>query len=333
LLLSLLAWAPQSWAQDAPAAVPQCVEACNEMIAAGELKDTVSQDGCEVRVCHEQARRYYEDFDFIEASESLDQIELKVGHSPSFQIDRGLVNYATNNFEAALGNFDYVLEVYPDSVQASAQRAHTLVRLKRIPEARAQFQKILDSDKADSEYRKLKTRSYVHGNLGVLRLMETDLGGGKKELDKALKIDPRNTLARTFSSQLIPALEAKQLQYEDVFDLVVGFEELSLRRANSGLRQLSAVLSRSPDFRLGYLLAAETQRRYLDFKGCELTLRVAEQRFADDTEIFANRIRCTMLRYGIHSPDSVQSIEELKALAAKDPNDPLVQEMLLLISQ
>ena len=99
------------------------------------------------------------------------------------------------------------------------------------------------------------------------------------------------------------------------------------------LRELSSVLNASPQFALAYLLTAETQRRYLDFKGCEMTLRMAEQRFPDHTEVFANRIRCTMLRYGIKAPESLESVAQLKALAAKDPDHPLVQEILLLISE
>jgi hypothetical protein len=201
-----------------------------------------------------------------------------------------------------------------------------------VPEARAQFSEILGFEDADTEYRKLKTRSYVRGNLGVLALMQSDLAGGKRELEKALEIDGRNALVRTFLKQIVPALEDRTLEYSSVRRLVVAFEELSLRRPNPGLRQLAGVINESPNYRMAYLLTAETQRRYMDFKGCELTLRMADKRFKDDTEIYANRLRCTMLRYGIHAPQSVDSIAELKALAEKDPDHPLVQEMLVLIT-
>lgn len=311
--------------------VPRCVQACREMVASGELRMELNETGCLVRVCHEQARAYYRETKFDEAEASLDQIHELVEFSPAYQLDRGLVNYALGYFSAALANFDEVLEIRPQTIQAAAQRGHCLLRLQQLPEARAQFEAMLEFEQADTEYRDLRTRSYINGNLGVLRLMEGELAGGRDLLQKALEIDGRNRVARTFLYQIAPALESGQLESAGVWKLVVAFEELSLRRANAGLRQLSSVLNESPNFRLGYLMAAETQRRYLDFEGCETTLRAAEQRFADDTEVFANRIRCTMLRYGIQSPQAVESMSELEALAAKDPDDPLVQEMLLLL--
>ena len=222
-------------------------------------------------------------------------------------------------------------KLFPGAVRP--QRAHALVRLKRLPEARAQFEKILEFPGAHGDYKGLKLESYVHGNLAVLRLMEEDLAGGRRGLKKALEMDQRNKLARTFQDQIVPSLADGTLDYPSVYRLVAAFEELSLRRANAALRELSSVLNSSPEFPLAYLLAAETQRRYLDFKGCEMTLRMAEQRFPEHTEVFANRIRCTMLRYGIAAPESVESVEQLKALAAKDPDHPLVQEILLLISE
>ena len=330
LVAGLVAAAPAARAQEA--VEPECVAACRDMIARGELSGSVNEIGCQVRVCQERARAYYQDNEFEKALASLDQVHEKVAFSPGYQFTRGLVHYALGRFGDALANFDAVLEVRPKSVRASAQRAHTLIRLDRLPEARAQFRKMLDFPKADVEYKNLRTRSYIKGNLGLIRLMEEDLSGAKADLSEALSIDGRNQLARTFQDKIVPELEARRLAYGDVRQLVIAFEELALKRANQGLRELSGVLNRSPDFRLGYLLAAETQRRYLDFKGCELTLRMAEKRFPEDTEVFANRIRCTMLRYGIHDPKSVESIAELKALAAKNPNDPLVQEMLLLIT-
>ena len=333
--LCLLLLATPAAGQQKDAAVeegPRCVAGCREMLAKGELAPGVDELTCQIRVCHQEARSYYEENEFDNALMSLNQIHDLVRNSASYQFDRGLVQYALGDFEAALEAFDFVLSQHPESVRGSAQRAHTLVRMNRVPEARAQFSKILSFEEADGEYRRLRTRSYVHGNLGVLALMQADLAGGKKELEKALEIDGRNALVRTFLTKVVPALEDRTLEYESVHKLVVAFEELSLRHPNPALRQLSKVLNESPDYRVAYLLTAETQRRYMDFKGCELTLRMAEKRFKDDTEVYVNRLRCTMLRYGIHSPQAVGSIAELKALAEKDPNHPLVQEMMVLIT-
>lgn len=331
--LALLLAAPGAARAAGEPAVPSCQETCERMEASGDLRENFTPMGCRVRVCHQQALNFYEQYEFDQALASLDQIDEIASFQVAYQLDRGLVYYALGRFDEALASFDKVVSAKPDSVRGHAQRAHTLIRLQRLPEARAAFEEILKLPAADLEYKELQTRSYVRGNLGLLRLMEQDLAGGRKELRKALQIDPRNRLARTYLDQIVPALENGKLDYAQVYNLVAAFEELSLHRANAGLRELSTVLNKAPDFRLPYLLAAETQRRYMDFKGCELTLRMAEQRFPDDTEVFANRIRCTMLRYGIHSPESMASIQELKTLAKKDPENPLVQEILLLISQ
>ncbi len=313
--------------------VPDCAELCKKMIASGEARPDVSEGSCRVRVCQEKARRFYAQFEFDEALASLDQIHEKASFGVSYQLDRGLVNYALGHFDDALANFDTVLTARPRSMQAAAQRAHTLVRLGRVPEARAQFEAMLEFPAADREYKNLKAKSYIWGNLGVLRLIEQDLAGGVKNLRKALEIASHNPLPHTFLDQIVPALESGDLQYTMVIHLVAAFDELNLKRANAGLRELSTVINQSPSFRLSYLLAADTQRRYLDFQGCEMTLRVAELRFPDDTEVFANRIRCTMLRYGIDSPQGIESVDQLKELAARDPDDPLVQEILLLLGK
>lgn len=320
---------------NAPAAedeILRCVESCKELMKSGDMIPGYSETGCQVKVCHEQARRFYEEAEYPKALASLDQILPYVEFSPSYQLTRGLVNYALSDFKAALENFDTVLEIRPYEIQASAQRAHTLVRLGRVPEARAQFLEMLSYPEAAVEYKKLRTSSYIYGNLGVLRLMQSDLAGGRQDLSKAIEIDGRNKLARTFSSQIVPALEDRSLSYAVLPQLVAAFEELALRKPKEGIAELTLVLDESPTFRLGYLLAAETQRRYMDFKGCEITLRIAESKFPEDTEVFANRIRCTMLRHGITAPESQDSLNELKELARKDPNDPLVQEMMELLT-
>ena len=57
------------------------------------------------------------------------------------------------------------------------------------------IEEILEFDGADAEVKRLRTRSYVIGNLGVLRLAEGDLKGGRRRLDESLESDGRNKLA------------------------------------------------------------------------------------------------------------------------------------------
>ena len=102
---------------------------------------------------------------------------------------------------------------------------------------------------------------------------------------------------------------------------------------NPALKQMQSVLSRWPDFKLGYFVVADTQRRYGAFDQCEDTLKLAELRFEDDIDLHAERIRCSLLRHGVHSNAAMPSIAELRDLARKDPNDPLVREIMTLLDQ
>ena len=103
------------------------------------------------------------------------------------------------------------------------------------------------------------------------------------------------------------------------------------RRIDGSSRPTQRFPRRWPDFKLGYIVAADTQRRYGNFPACESTLRAALSRFPDDITVQAERIRCTLMRKGVHNRASLPDIEALKALAQRDPDDPLVQEMLELI--
>ena len=331
-LLACSAGTTPAGAQDAPV-VPSCEETCEQMRDSGDLRQDVSAAECQVRICREQARRLYEKDEFEGALASLDQIHGLAAFSSWYQLERGLVYYALPDFDRALISFNNVMAAKPESVRGAAQRAHTLMRLGRLPEARAQFGQILEFGAADLEFKKLKTRSYVRGMLGVIRLIEEDLSGGKRELKKALQIDGRNRLVRGFLDKVVPGLERGELQYGSLPHLMAAREDLELRKANGALRKLSTVINESPEYMPTYLQAATIQRLYLDFAGCETTLRIAETLFPEATEVFAERIRCTMMRYGIHAPESGPSIAQLKALAAKDPGNPLVEEILLLISQ
>lgn len=316
---------------DPPREHPACITRCIAMEEAGELRPELSPIACALELCQGEARQFYEQNLFDHALESLDQVKGMAGPSASYHLERGLVLYALGRFEEALASFDRVLQAFPMSVRAAAQRAHTLIRMDRLPEARAQFQAILGFEGADAEVRRLRTRSYVIGNLGVLRLAEGDLAGGKKQLEESIESDPRNKLARTYLRRVVPELEARRFGAEGIVPLQVVWEELEFDRANSAVRKLGELLKRWPDFKLGYVIAADAQRRYGNFSACESTMRAALSRFPDDIEVQAERIRCTLMRKGVHSRAALPDIEELEALAKQNPDDPFVKEMLELI--
>jgi tetratricopeptide (TPR) repeat protein len=332
-LVSLLLLAGPAHALDEVEAPeqPACLTRCLEMGKTGDLRPSMSAIDCTLELCQSMGRTQYEENQFDEAIASLDQVKGLAGTSASYNLDRGLVLYAVGRFDEALGSFDTVLASFPQSVRAAAQRAHTLMRLERLPEARAQFQSILEFDGADAEVKRLRTRSYVIGNLGVLRLEEGDVFGGKKQLEESLENDGRNKLAHTYLRRVVPELEGRTFGPEGVIPLQVVWEELEFRRANSAVKKLGELLRKWPDFKLGYVIAADAQRRYGNIPACEATLRAAQTRFPDDTDIRAQRIRCSLLRKGVHSTAALPDVEELEALAKKNPNDPFVKEMLELI--
>src|SRR5262249_22690255 len=161
-------------------------------------------DGCMLRLCHDEARRLYAQAEYEKAIAALDLVDARLSDSPAYQLDRGLVEYARGNFKQALAAFDQVLVHEPDSLRAGAQRADGLGRLERFDEARAQFEKLLALPASRTELQGLKTASYLHGNLGVLRLIQDDVAGGRTELEKALEIDASNTLAATYLHRVLP---------------------------------------------------------------------------------------------------------------------------------
>lgn len=313
--------------------VPACVKQCRDLEKSGELNQSISLYRCITQVCQTAARKQYAENDFEGALLTLDHIKSGLAGSSAFQFDRGVVLYALGRFDEALVAFDQVLETYPDSVRASAQRGHTLMRLGRLPEARAQFEKILAGKGADAEYKKLRTKSYVRGNLALIKLVEGDLRAGKRGLERALKIDGRNELAQTFLRRVVPELESGSVGSEAIPHLLAAFEEIQLARPNPALKQMQTVLSKWPNFRLGYFVVADVQRRFGAYDQCEDTLKMAEIRFEDDVDFHAERIRCALLRHGVHSNEAMPSIAELRELARKDPHDPLVQEIMTLLDQ
>lgn len=338
LALLLFAGAPGASAQDAKPdevppsdAPPACLTRCIEMGKSGELRPEMTTLACTLQLCQEAGRRQYRDREYELAYRSLDQVKGLAQNSPSYHLDRGLVLYALNRFDEALVSFDKVLATFPMSVRAAAQRAHTLIRLGRLPEARAQFEAMLEFEGADAEVKRLRTNSYIIGNLGVLRLAEGDLVGGNAKLNEALEADARNTLARSYQRRVVPELERRSFGPEGVIPLQVIWEELEFGRANSAVTKIGELLKRWPDFKLGYVIAADAQRRYGNYSACESTMRAALSRFPDDVQVQAERIRCALMRKGVHSRAALGDVKELEALAKKNPDDPMVKEMLELI--
>jgi len=333
LLLTVVLLHHPAAAQDDLEELGTCDATCVKLEQEGQLRKGYGITGCAVRLCLAEAEIQYENGEYEASLRSLERIRGLAGQSSSFSLQEGLVYYAMSLFEAAVTSFDRILAIHPDSIRASAQRAHALVRLERIPEARAQFEKILTFSTADQEFKKLRTRSYVIGNLGMLKLAESDLAGGKAEFEKALELDGRNELAVTFLNRVLPELEAKHAQPEVVLKLVALFEELSLKRARSAMKMLEQVLASWPEFKLGYEIAADTQRRYGYYQQCEETLRHASQRFPDDVKLKAERIRCSMLHHGMLTEGSRPARDELRELARTNPDHPLIRDLLILMNE
>jgi len=336
LVLSVLAAMPARTQADETTPAddsPVCLTRCIDMRTAGTMREGMTLIACTLLLCQEDGRRYYRQGKFEEALRSMEQVKQMAQASASYHLDLGLIYYALGRFSDALKSFETVLNSFPQSVRASAQRAHTLIRMDRLPEARAQFEAILTYDTADEQFKNLKTRSYVAGNLAVLELSEGDLDAGKAGLDGSLEIDARNKLARTYLTRVYPELAEGRLAPEGVLMLLVVWEELEFGRANSAVQKLGIMLSKWPDFKLGYIVAADAQRKYGNVAACESTMIAATTRFPDDPNLHAERIRCTLMRKGVHSMAALPDIQELKELAARDPDDPLIQEMLELINE
>ena len=310
-----------------------CLTRCIGMHKDGTMRKGMTVIACTLRLCQEDGRRFYRNDQFEDALASMEQVKGMAQSSASYHLDLGLIYYALDRFPEALASFEAVLETFPESVRASAQRAHTLIRLSRLPEARAQFEAILTYETADEQIKRLNTRSYVVGNLAVLELSEGDLRAGKAGLDKAMKLDGRNKLAHTYLTRVYPELETGRLAPEGVLMLQAVWEDMEFGRANEAVKKLGVMLRKWPDFKLGYLVAADAQRKHGNVAACESTLIAAISRFPDDANLHAERIRCTLMRKGVHSMASLPDIQELKELAAKDPDDPLIQEMLELINE
>jgi tetratricopeptide (TPR) repeat protein len=312
-------------------AEPMCVAQCDELVEEGLLADSVSREGCYVRVCQLEGRRFYQNAEYAKALESLDYLQEKLAQSPSYQLDRGLALYALGDFEEALKCFENIQRGFPNNVKAGAQRAHTLVRMGQLDDGREQFQKLLDQPETHGEFKDLDTRSYLKGNIAIVKLMQGDLAGGKADLIRALEIDKRNKLAGTYLHNVVPYIEIGALDPAGVVELVAAFEDLGLRRLIPAAQKLQTLLNRQPSYAPGYQRLAEILRSYQRYEDCEKALRVGEAHLPSSINLRAERLRCTLLRVGPSSEEAAPAVKELKALAEAHPENDRVRKVLAAV--
>jgi tetratricopeptide (TPR) repeat protein len=308
---------------------PACALRCRELARRGELRAGVSDQGCMLRLCHDEARRLYVEAKYDEALAALERVRPGLAASAAYQMDLGLVEYARGNFEAALAAFEHVIEREPDSLRAGSQRAHVLVRLERFADARAQFEKLLELPAARTELQGLKTTSYLQGNLGAISLIEDDVGGARTALAKALELDAANTLAATYLYRVLPEVEAKRMDGRGVWLMMLASEDAALYQLARASRQLEELIARAPRFAEAYFLQADILRSQRSYLACEETLRRAEQQLPDDAGLRAERLRCELLRRGGQAPEARPLIAELQRLGQTHPDNERIRQVLL----
>jgi len=316
------------FALPAGAAEPPCVSRCHEMATKGQLRSGVNEAGCVTNVCQEDGRRFYKSGEFDQALASLAVLSERLERSPSYRLDRGLVYYALGRFDDALVDIDASLKYLPGVFLASAQRGHTLMRLRRFDDARAQFEKLLESPAAKREFRGLRTRSYLLGNVGVIDVLRGDTEKGKGELQEALKIDGRNTQASTYIYRVLPQLSSGTIDRDGVFAFYAATEDVGLGDRKRAEPEIAAVVAKYPEFAESYFLQAEILRNWLRYEDCERVLAAGERAIPADIDLKAERLRCTLLKLGPTSAPAKPAVAELKGLNQTNPDNVLVKEIL-----
>ena len=312
----------------ATAAEPECIARCREMSAKGQLREDVSEKGCITNVCQAESRSLYANGEYEKALAALDVLSEDLARSPSYHMDRGNVNYALGRFDAALADFDASLAEYPDAFRTKAQRGHTLFRLHRFADARKQFDALLAEPGAESEYRGLRTRSYLLGNIGVADILSGDTSKGGDEMREALKIDGRNTQASLFVYRVLPQLEKGTIDAEGLFSLVAGSEDVGLGLRDRAEPEVAKVIANSPKFPESYFLMAEILRNSHRYEECEAMLIGGVKAIPSDIDLQAERLRCTLLKLGPTSAAAKPSLKELKALSEAHPDNSLLKEIM-----
>jgi tetratricopeptide (TPR) repeat protein len=329
--LALTAPAPAQEAAATPE--PPCARDCQALDREGKLREGVTVQLCAASVCQQEGRELYRRNRHAAALESLDYVEPVLGSSPAYQMDRGLVLYALERLEEALASFEAVLEAHPTSIRAGAQRAHTLSRLGRLDDSQAQFEMMFGWPGTAREFRGIKTKSYLRGNVALLKLRKGDIRGGTRDLDRALEIDGNNSLANTLLHTVVPHLEAKTLSPEGLGYLTAAFEALELQRAESANVAFQALVTDSPRYAPAYEVLAQGFVARSEYSECESLLRLAEERIPENVDLSFQRLRCAILRHGVHSSAAKPAISELKALAEAHPDNELGQQLLIALDE
>jgi tetratricopeptide (TPR) repeat protein len=294
----------------------------------GTLKQGMSEVGCIASVCQQEGKRLYGEGSYDAALKSLSAVSERLSRSPSFLLDRGLVYYSLGKFELALADFDGILADTPDSFQAGAQRAHTLLRLEKFADARAQFEKLLSAPGAKREFRGLRTESYLQGNIGVIDLISGERKKGEQELKQALATDGRNNLAVTYIYRVLPQMDAKTIDGNGVYLLLIASEDVGIQRRDAARDTIEKLVARYPKFPETYFLAAELYRNTGHYEECERILTIGERALPQEPDVKAERLRCTLLRVGPTSAAAKEPIAELKKLSADNPDNPLSKQIL-----
>jgi len=312
----------------ARAAEPACIAQCRAMASSGTLRQGLNEKGCVTNLCQEDGRRLYKNGEYAAALESLNELQEYLFKSPSYLYDRGRVYYALGRFDEALADFDRSLAGLPTAFECAVQRGHTLIRLRRYPDAREQFTKLLDSKAAGREFRGLRTRSYLLGNIGVIDVLAGDTAGGKKTLQEALEVDGRNTQASTFLFRGLPELDTGTVDREGLAMYYGATEDAGLGDRKRAEAETAAVIAKYPKFAEPYFLESDLLRSAHRYEDCERILKAGERAIPGDIDLKADRLRCTLLKLGPTSSAAKPALDELKALHKKYPDNALTKEIL-----
>jgi len=315
-------------ASSARAADPPCIAQCHEMAAKKQLRDGMTEASCVTNLCQQDGRRLYKEGEYEAALQSYQAVADRLGKDPTFLIDRGDVYYAQGRFDLALAEYDKALSADPFTFQGGAERAHTLMRLGRWADARAQFQKLLDTPGAKRNFRGLRTVSYLQGNVGVIDVISGDVAKGKKELEAALGNDGHNSLASTYIYRVLPAMEKQTVDADGVYLLLTASEDVGINRRDAARDSIEKLVAKYPKFPETYFLAAELYRNTGHYEECERLLLIGERAIPGEVDLKAERLRCSLLKVGPTSEAAKPARDDLKKLSDDHPDSALARQIL-----
>lgn len=310
-----------------------CTSECQELSKKGLLEKGLRIEECMRTLCVEDARVQYTAGRYEDALQSLDRVQEIASDYDAYRFERGLVLYALGRLEESLESFTLLTEAHPKSMRAGAQRAHVLVRLGRLDEALAQFRALLEVPQAGGEYKGIRSKSYLLGNIGIIELRQGNLSAGRKNLEQALKLDGQNSVAGTYLYRVVPALESDALGPEGVALLLSGSEQRSLGQAVEAAEDFERLVKAWPRFGLGQRMLAEIYLARGGYAQCETLLRRAEAALPADSEVKIQRIRCQLLNAGPEAEGSNAAILELEQIALEHPENERARDLLIALDR